>query len=73
MKFFDSQTIQLFLLLFIPGFISLKFYDLFVPQEEPRDFTKSIPTIIVYSVFNFSPTYLFYLFVPARLWVLYPW
>lgn len=40
-----------FLFFIIPGFISLKIYDLFVPNER-RDFSKSIFEVIAYSSFN---------------------
>lgn len=40
-----------FLFFIIPRFISLKVYDLFVPNER-RDFSKSIVEVIAYSSFN---------------------
>ena len=40
-KLFDNQAaFALFLVFFVPGFISLKVYDLFIPSER-RDFSKS--------------------------------
>ena len=40
MDFMDVNQVVLFLIFFIPGFISLKVYDLFIPSER-RDFSKS--------------------------------
>lgn len=52
-KFFENEhTFVLFLLFFLPGFISLKVYDLLVPSE-PRDFNKSILDAVAYSTLNF--------------------
>jgi hypothetical protein len=51
-KVFEHQeTLALFLLFFVPGFISLKTYDLFVPGER-RDFSKSIYEAVAYSALN---------------------
>jgi hypothetical protein len=51
-KLFEHQeTFALFLLFFVPGFISLKMYDLLVPGER-RDFSKSLYDAIAYSALN---------------------
>jgi hypothetical protein len=51
-KLFDSQqTLALFLIFFVPGFISLKIYDVFIPTER-RDFSKSLFDAVAYSALN---------------------
>jgi hypothetical protein len=53
---FENQwTLALFLIFFVPGFISLKVYDLLIPSEA-RDFTKSVFDAIAYSTLSFSST-----------------
>ena len=52
-KLFEGNTLFLFLIFFIPGFISLKIYDLLVPGER-RDFSKSAFDAIAYSALNFA-------------------
>lgn len=42
-----------FLFLFAPGFISLKIYDMLIPNEK-RDFSKSWFDAVAYSAFNFA-------------------
>jgi hypothetical protein len=52
-KLFESQqAFTLFLIFFVPGFISLKVYDLFIPAER-RDFSKSLYDAVAYSALNF--------------------
>ncbi len=59
-KLFETQgTLALFLIFFIPGFITLKVYDLLIPGE-PRDFSKSLFDAVAYSSLNFA----------ALLWVI---
>lgn len=53
MNFFNIEVIELVILFFVPGFISIKIYDLLVPTEK-RDFSKSILEVISYSSFNFA-------------------
>lgn len=60
MRIWDSESIQLFLLLFVPGFISLKIYDLLIPGER-RDFMKAMPEAVSYSALNIA------FFVPIHL------
>lgn len=45
--------IQIFLYFFIPGFISVKVYDLLVPGDE-RDFSKSLYDTLAYGALNFA-------------------
>jgi len=47
----EPDNFSSFLIFFMPGFISLKVFDSFVPNER-RDFTKSIIEVIAYSTFN---------------------
>ncbi|MBF0145160.1 MAG: hypothetical protein HQL84_03655 [Magnetococcales bacterium] len=66
MKIWDPQSIQFFLLLFVPGFISIKIYDLLIPGES-RDFTKAIPEAVSYSALNFAFFYPISLLLPPGL------
>ena len=50
-KLFDN--LWLFLVFFVPGFVSLKVYDLLVPSER-RDFSKSLYDAVAYSALNFA-------------------
>jgi hypothetical protein len=53
-KLFENQeTLGLFLIFFVPGFISLKVYDLLIPGER-RDFTKSFFDAMAYTALNFA-------------------
>jgi hypothetical protein len=52
-KLFEGSTLYFFLIFFIPGFVSLKVYDLIVPGER-RDFSKSAFDAIAYSALNFA-------------------
>ena len=49
----QGNKFWLFLLLFVPGFISLKVYDLIIPGER-RDTSKSIFDVATYSIFNYA-------------------
>lgn len=51
--FKNQETLALFLIFFIPGFISIMVYDLRVPGER-RDFSKSIFEAVAYSSMNFA-------------------
>jgi hypothetical protein len=53
---FNSDTLRLILIFFVPGFISMKIYDLFVPSER-RDFSKSLMEAVSFSCINFALTY----------------
>lgn len=53
-KLFETQsTLALFLVFFVPGFVTLKVYDLLIPSE-PRDFSKSLFDAVAYSSLNFA-------------------
>ena len=53
-KAFESQgALALFLIFFIPGFITLKVYDLLIPGEA-RDFSKSLFDAVAFSSLNFA-------------------
>ena len=49
----NVDKLTLFLVFFVPGFISIKVYDLMVPGER-RDFSKSLLEAISYSTLNFA-------------------
>ncbi|MBI3195332.1 MAG: hypothetical protein HYZ34_12835 [Ignavibacteriae bacterium] len=53
---FDSETIRLVFIFFVPGFISMKIYDLLVPSER-RDFSKDLLEALSYSCVNFAILY----------------
>jgi hypothetical protein len=53
MDIWSSDKLVLFLIFFIPGFISIKIYDLIIPGER-RDFSKSILEAVGYSSLNFA-------------------
>ena len=53
MSILELDRIIIYLLFFIPGFISLKVYDLMVPREY-RDFSRSLFEAIGYSALNYA-------------------
>lgn len=53
MEVFSNDKFILFLLFFIPGFISLKVYSLLVADEK-RDFSKDICEVVAYSALNYA-------------------
>ena len=63
MDIWNVDKLTLFLVFFLPGFISIKVYDLMVPGER-RDFSKSLLEVISYSTLNFGA--LFWLIVPIQ-------
>jgi hypothetical protein len=70
-KLFDNQgTLAFFLVFFVPGFITLKVYDLLVPGES-RDFSKSLFDAVAYSSLNFAA--LLWLIGILRSGHLQPW
>ena len=52
------DTIQLLSYFFVPGFISMKVYDLLVPRTLSRDFSKDVYEAFGYSFINFLVVYL---------------
>jgi len=53
MNIWEIDKLQLFLMFVVPGFISIKIYDLIIPGER-RDFSKAIVEAIAYSSLNFA-------------------
>ncbi len=53
MDVWQINRLALFLIVFVPGFVSLKVYDLLIPGER-RDFSKSLFEVIGYSALNFA-------------------
>ena len=53
MDIWSVDKLALFLIFFLPGFISMKVYDLMVPGE-PRDFSKFFLEAISFSTLNFA-------------------
>ncbi len=53
MDIFSIDKLLLFIIFFVPGFVSIKVYDLFIANE-PRDFSRSLFEAIAYSAINFA-------------------
>ena len=53
MDIWQIDRLTVFLVLSIPGFVSMKVYDLLIPGER-RDFSKSLLEVIGYSALNFA-------------------
>jgi len=53
MDIWQIDKLVLFLVFFIPGFVSIRIYDLLVPGEQ-RDFSKCLFDAIGYSTLNFA-------------------
>ena len=51
--FKNQETFALFLIFFVPGFVSIMIYDLHIPGER-RDFSKSLFEAVAYSSLNFA-------------------
>jgi hypothetical protein len=49
----QADKLSLFLTMVVPGFVSLKVWDLLVPSER-RDFSKSLVDAVAYSAINFA-------------------
>jgi hypothetical protein len=61
--FKDQNAVVLFLAFFVPGFISLQIYSLFVPVGD-QDFTKEIPRLVAYSSIHYALTLWLILIAP---------
>ena len=53
MDIWAIDKLALFLIFFLPGFLSIKVYDLLIPGEQ-RDFSKSFLEAVAYGVLNFA-------------------
>ncbi len=53
MDIFTSNKVIIFILFFVPGFISLKVYDLLIANKQ-RDFSRSFFDAVVYGAINFG-------------------
>jgi hypothetical protein len=53
MDIWNVDKLTLFLIFFLPGFVSLRIYDLLIPSPR-RDFSKSVFEVVGYSVLNFA-------------------
>jgi hypothetical protein len=53
MDVWQNDKLAMFIIFFVPGFISMKIYDLLVPGT-PKDFSKALPEAIGYSALNFG-------------------
>jgi hypothetical protein len=62
MDIWNVDKLTLFLIFFLPGFISMKVYGLMVPGE-PRDFSKSVLEAISYSTLNFAVLFWLIIFI----------
>lgn len=62
MNIWETDKLILFLIFVIPGFISMKFYTLFVSPDSYRDSSKQIIDAVAYSCFNYALSFPFILF-----------
>jgi len=53
--FKDTSTLVLFLLFFVPGFISVQVYSLFIAVGD-QDFSKKLPEVVAYSAIHYAVT-----------------
>ena len=53
MEMTNVNSLLLFILLFIPGFVSIKVYDLLIANE-PRDFSKAFVDALSYGAINLA-------------------
>lgn len=68
MNIWELNKLLLFLIFFIPGFISLKIYDLIIPGER-RDFSKSLLEVLGYSSLNYAAfSWLIFLIYSRKLY-----
>ena len=61
LNIWTPESIQLFILFVVPGFISIKVYELLFPSEQP-DLSKQLIDAISFSCINFA-----FLYIPIRL------
>jgi len=72
MENFTFNNISLFIIFFLPGFISTKVYDLLISTDR-RDFSKSLFEVIGFSTINFALlSWLIYLNIVNTFWTTYP-
>jgi hypothetical protein len=64
MDIWNADKLALFLIFFLPGFISMKVYDLMVAGER-RDISKSVFEAIAYSTLNFAVLFWLIAFILA--------
>jgi len=68
MNIWEPNKLLLFLIFFIPGFISLKIYDLIIPGER-RDFSKLLLEVLGYSSLNYAAfSWLIFLIYSRKLY-----
>jgi Family of unknown function (DUF6338) len=65
MDIWAADKLTLFLIFFIPGFVSIKVYDLIVPGES-RDVSKSVFEAITFSTLNFAALFWLMLIIQAH-------
>lgn len=72
MENFTLNNVSIFIIFFLPGFISTKVYDLLISTDR-RDFSKSLFEVIGFSTINFALlSWLIYLNIIKAYWVSYP-
>lgn len=72
MEIFNFDKYVFFAVLFLPGFISIKVYDLLIANER-RDFSKSLFEVIAYSTLNFALlSWLIWPLLTANVYTLHP-
>jgi len=62
---FTLDAIKLIFIFFVPGFVSMKVYDLLIPSER-RDFSKSLMEAISFSCLNFAITFWLWIFINSN-------
>jgi len=53
MNVFNNSNLFLFIIFFVPGFVSITIHDLLIASEK-RDFSKSVLEVIAFSAFNLA-------------------
>ncbi len=68
MNIWEPNKLLLFLVFFVPGFISLKVYDLLIPGER-RNFSRSLLEVLGYSSLNYAAfSWLIFLIYSRKLY-----